>query len=113
MSELLRLRDRVKKAEIWYLEKVSKTAARGFKNDAVNLRRSWGNGRLIFWSVSELGGAIDVSKRKALYYQRVQALRRTWKRCLPLPRSLVKFACAPTLGSGNICYLSGGDEVIE
>jgi hypothetical protein len=41
MSELLRLRDRVKKAEIWYLEKVSKTAARGFKNYAVNLRRSW------------------------------------------------------------------------
>ena len=66
MSELLRLRDRVKKAEIWYLEKVSKTAARGFKNDAVNLRRSWGNSRLIFWSVSELGGAIDVSKRKVL-----------------------------------------------
>lgn len=57
MSELLRLRDQVKKAEIRYLEKVSKTG-----NVAVNLRRSWGNSRLIFWPVSELGGAIDVSK---------------------------------------------------
>jgi hypothetical protein len=31
MSELLRLRDQVKKAEIRYLEKVSKTAAHGLK----------------------------------------------------------------------------------
>jgi hypothetical protein len=31
MSELLRLRDQVKKAEIRYLEKVSKTGARGLK----------------------------------------------------------------------------------
>jgi hypothetical protein len=32
---------------------------------------------------------------------------------LTLTRSLVKFACEPTLGCGNICCLSGGDEVIE
>ena len=31
MSELLRLRDQVKKAEVRYLERVSKTAARGLK----------------------------------------------------------------------------------
>ena len=31
MSELLRLHDQVKRVEIWYLEKVSKTAARGLK----------------------------------------------------------------------------------
>ena len=59
MSEPLRLRDQVK-AEMRYLEKISKTAARGLKNVAVNLRRSWSNSRLIFWSVSELGGPIDV-----------------------------------------------------
>jgi hypothetical protein len=82
-----------------------------------------GNSRLIFWSVSELGGAIDASKRAGhnaeksdgikLPASNVPALQRNWKRGLPLPRSLVKFACAPTLGCEDICYLSGGDEVIE
>jgi hypothetical protein len=61
MSELLRLRDQVKKAEVRYLERVSKTAARGLKK-CCRKSPSVVGCRLIFWPVSELGGAIDVSK---------------------------------------------------